>query len=87
MPNPLDCDADGTLRDEMLDAQKQLQDDAVRNAPHIPFAARVLLRELENLECGCTLRERDSGHRTDCNMGAVREAAEKLKALLPSEQL
>jgi hypothetical protein len=45
-------------------------------------ALENLLRELDQLDCSCTVRERCSGHRTDCNMPSVREAQQKSRALI-----
>lgn len=35
---------------------------------------RVAAEAAEKVQCGCTLRERDSGHRIDCDFGVLSDA-------------
>jgi hypothetical protein len=44
------------------------------------------VREVSHASCRCTMRERDSGHRVDCEAEALQEAAEKLVHALMTDE-
>lgn len=42
--------------------------------------SKELLDAMTDVQCNCSLRERESGHRTECWMPALREAVNALQA-------
>lgn len=51
-------------------------------AEHIAEQARATLSIAANVQCGCSLRERDSGHRVECWMPELRFTLDGLSAAL-----
>lgn len=45
-------------------------------------AINILSDELRRLDCGCSVKERDSGHLIDCNISEIRAAHSDLMAIV-----
>jgi hypothetical protein len=56
----------------------------VAAAPAVLEKAAALLAALDDFQCQCSAAERYSGHRVDCRMPWVQEAAAELRAALPA---
>ena len=51
-------------------------------APELLAALQTVVRDVDDFQCGCTVRERDSGHKTDCSMPAILDALQGARAAI-----
>lgn len=73
-------DIDGMIVADMVDLVREKVDYAVS----LQSKARAVVEALADLQCRCTLRERDSGHLVGCPVPQQREVIDALEDALPN---